>query len=33
MGFAGFAVSDWEDFIKLYKEHRTDSTIKDATPV
>ena len=29
-GFAGFAVSDWEDFIKLHKEHRTDSTIKDA---
>ena len=23
-------MSDWEDFIKLYKEHRTDSTIKDA---
>ena len=29
-GFVGFAVSDWEDFIKLHKEHRTDSTIKDA---
>ena len=29
-GFAGFTVSDWEDFIKLHKVHRTDSTIKDA---
>ena len=29
-GFSGFTVSDWEDFIKLYKEAQTDSTIKDA---
>ena len=29
-GFAGFAVSDWEDFINLYKVAQTDSTIKDA---
>ena len=28
-GFAGFSVSDWEDFIKLHKEHKTDSTIKE----
>ncbi|MFL2572815.1 MAG: glycoside hydrolase family 3 N-terminal domain-containing protein [Flavobacteriales bacterium] len=29
-GFSGFAVSDWEDFINLYKVAQTDSTIKDA---
>ena len=29
-GFAGFAVSDWEDFINLHKVAQTDSTIKDA---
>ena len=29
-GFSGFAVSDWEDFIKLHTELQTDSTIKDA---
>ncbi len=29
-GFSGFAVSDWEDFIKLHTELHTDSTIKDA---
>ena len=29
-GFAGFAVSDWEDFINLYKIAQTDSTVKDA---
>lgn len=29
-GFSGFTLSDWEDFIKLHKEHRSDSTIKDA---
>ena len=29
-GFAGFAVSDWEDLINLYKIAQTDSTIKDA---
>ena len=29
-GFAGFTVSDWEDFINLYKVAQTDSTIKDA---
>ena len=28
-GFAGFAVSDWEDFIKLRKEHKTAATLKD----
>ena len=30
MGFNGFAVSDWEDFINLYKVAQTDSTLKDA---
>ena len=30
MGFNGFAVSDWEDFINLYKVVQTDSTLKDA---
>lgn len=29
-GFKGFAVSDWEDFINLYKVAQTDSTLKDA---
>ncbi len=29
-GFAGFAVSDWEDFINLHKVAQTDSTLKDA---
>ena len=29
-GFSGFAVSDWEDFINLFKVAQTDSTIKDA---
>ncbi len=29
-GFNGFAVSDWEDFINLYKVAQTDSTLKDA---
>ena len=29
-GFAGFSVSDWEDFINLYKVAQTDSTLKDA---
>lgn len=29
-GFAGFTVSDWEDFINLNKVAQTDSTIKDA---
>jgi len=29
-GFAGFTVSDWEDFINLYKIAQTDSTVKDA---
>ena len=28
--FKGFALSDWEDFINLYKVAQTDSTIKDA---
>ena len=28
--FNGFAVSDWEDFINLYKVAQTDSTLKDA---
>lgn len=28
-GFVGFAVSDWEDFIKLRKEHKTAATLKD----
>jgi beta-glucosidase len=29
-GFVGFSVSDWEDFINLYKVAQTDSTLKDA---
>ena len=29
-GFAGFAVSDWEDFINLHTVSQTDSTLKDA---
>ena len=28
--FAGFTLSDWEDYIKLHKEHLTDSTIEMA---
>ena len=30
MNFAGFTLSDWEDYIKLHKEHLTDSTIEMA---
>lgn len=30
MGFKGFAVSDWEDFIMLHTVHRTAETMEDA---